>query len=494
MDSTDQFQNFLDECDRQLKSGNINHVQSKIQQMQFSQIPRDFRQNFAKICRRAALISDGLRVLHPIIRQEKLSDVPATEGEICEYAVLLLRNGSIPEALTLLEQLDPIKTPDALLNFGYAYIAQWEYAKAADYFQQFLISGLDPYQKLIARVNLASCYVVLGKLDEALILIEETLELAQKAQSPRLTGNCYELLGQVFFWKNDFAKSRECLKQALQILGNANSYDELLIRKTESIMQALETQSAGPLIRFQKEALERKHWESVRESDLFQLKVKFEQKALDHLMFGTPHPRYRERIESLVGAPPSSTYMLGSSKKLLLDLNNGTWRGKSQIKAGQKIHQVLSVLTRDFYAPRTLGSVFSELYPDEYFNVQSSPFRIHQLIMRTRRWLEENKIPALIKSEDGTFKFSIKGEFGLIVPYGSDSVDSVSVRLKQLQHLFPNEKLFSASEAAKLLKMNLRAFQRLADVALKDNELERIGVSRSTRYFIPDISKQKKSA
>lgn len=485
-----KYKDLIDECDLLIKAGKINQVGTLIGRLNFSRVPRIWRQGLAKICRRAVLITQGLRLLQPLIRNEKPSDLPATTGEICEYAVLLLVNGSVREALELLATVDAVASPEAYMYKGFCEISQWECVKGAHSFEQFLSATKDDYSKLIARVNLASCYATSFQLEKAAGLLLETIELAEKAGAKRLVGNCWELLGQVHFWQSDFQTARKACAKALQIFGEAQSYDQLLVLKTEAVINSIEDKSLQPLIEFKRLALSRKHWNCVREADLLMVKVKFEQKNLDHIVFGTPMSMYRQRIEQVVGKAASKSYIFGSSESLLMDLQTGQFNRKKVLNAGKKNHQVLAALLKDFYVPVNRGTLFSELYPDEYFNSETSPFRINQLILRVRNWLKENNIPAEIGEDDGRYRLSITGNFGIKMALESQAIDPMSVRLQELKSLFPVGSSFSVESVRQRLGWSKSMFHRFSEWALKSGELDKSGQGRGTQYFLKTKNKE----
>ena len=492
---TDQkYQQLIRDCDQLIKSGKINQVIGIISDLIVSQVPRSARQGLAKCCRRTGLIATGLRLLHPIIRSHKILEEPVTANEVCEYSALLARNGSVYEALELLKTVDSKTAPEALLYLGQCHILNWDYAEAVEYFEKFLISTGDEYSKLIARVNLISGYIVLFRLEEATRTLGNTIELAKEAGATRLLANCFELWGQVYFWQNDFLNARLMLTKASEIFNNAQSLDQLLILKTESIMNALEENSVTPLVEFRKLAVQRKNWESVREADLFMLKVAPNQKQLDHLIFGTPRSAYRRRIEKLVGALPNENYTLGSDKGLQLNLQTGLVTGVENLPIGKKVHQVISTLNRDFYAPINLGTLFYELYPNEYFDIDSSPFRIRQAILRTRQWLQQNNIPALIQQRKGAYSFFINGEFGIKFQLNQQAVNPTEVRWQQLKEKVASGAQFTSEDICSKLGWSRTTFRRLADWACENQALKRSGVGKATTYQIVELKTYQKKA
>lgn len=471
-------------CDELMKFGKINEALSKLSELNAAKIPREYRQPLAKICRRGGKIDQGLRLLYPVIRHEGKSSEAATESEICEYAVLLSRNGLIQEAIELLNSIESPKIPEVKLYLAYCYISLWDYEKAIPYLKSFLSLEIDNYSKVIAEVNLASAYLALDQIDEADALLQRTISNARQLTATRLVGNCLELRAQARLHRGRLSEVYNDLNEAHGIFSQSTSYDELLTRKWRAIATAIETKDTTVLLEFQKEALQREHWESVRDADLFMLKIDFQQKRLNHLFFGTPLESYRQRILRKIGREPSDDFILGTPGNLELDLLSGQVTGAENLKPGQKIHQVIALLISDLYAPKSLGGLFSELYPDEHFDVNSSAFRIHQILRRTRRWLEENEIPASIEQHDGKYRFVIQGNFSIRTPRIKPQIQTQWVKWQELKLHFPGGVQFTAQEACSKLNMSRSGFHRLVEWAMKYGELRRNGHGKMTVHEV----------
>lgn len=478
------YKQFVLTCDSLIKGGQIPAVSSLISQINFAQVPRPWRQSLAKVCRRSGLINEGLRLLFPIIRNEHPLDQPASAAEICEYAVLLSRNGSSHEALGLLGKIDEIKTPEALLYRGFCQVSSWNYFDAAISFEKFLISSADEYSKLIARVNLAAAYIANLQLDQAENLLHETIKIAKEHLATRLVGNCFELRGQICFFRGNFLQAKLELNQALKIFGEGSSYDQLLIYKWQSTMESIEGKTILPILKFREEALLRKHWESVRDTDFYRLKLNFEQSTYDHLIFGTPSEFYKNRVRLAIHNQPSDQFIYGTHTGRRLNLQTGELEGLKENIQGNKIHQVLASLLKDFYVPHNLGTLFADLYPNEYFDIDSSPQRIHQLLRRTRRWLETNEVPALIEEALGSYCLKITGPFGIQMALARPQVDTYSAQWQMIVAAFPCGTMFNAKSACTKLGISRTQFHRLQSWALENSLIKISGVNKATTYQV----------
>jgi tetratricopeptide (TPR) repeat protein len=478
------YSEFLKQCDDAIRGGKVNDVIHWVHDLNLAQVPRAYAQSLAKICRRVGCTEKGLRLLQPIVRGEHYEQ-PATDGEKSEYAVLLSRNGSIDEALSLLEKTNKKLFPEAVLYQGFCQISKWEHEKAVPFFLQFLELCENPYQRLIATVNLAACYVVIARYEAAQELVDKIISSPSEKDN-RLIGNCLDLRAQIFIHRGSFEEGKADLDRASEIFKGAQTYDRLLIAKWQHFIEAKKSHSVEPISKFRSLAVERKHYESVRDSDLLSLLVEFDQKKFDHLYAGTQYPGYRCRLDRVIGALPSQSFLLGNSEGLLFDLQTGKFNRPEILNAGKKIHQIIVSLLSDFYAPRNVGSLFVDLYPDEYFDVHTSASRVRQVIRRARRYLEATGIPAQILQTSGDYRFEGDAALGIIVPMQSDELHSLSIRWLQLARQFNGS--FSASDACSALEISRSSFLRLMAWAEQEKKVNKTGVGKALRYSVVPVS------
>ena len=476
------------DCDALLKQGRVGDVAKLISEISLAKIPRQMVQPLAKICRRAGLIDQGIRLLHPLVRGANSLAEPASVAETSEYAVLLSRNGSVAEALELLSKVDPAKYPEAALYRAFCHISSWEYGEASAWLERFLASSADEYSKIIARVNLGAAYLATDRLAEAGVLLDETIRIGEASQAPRLVANSLEQKAHFWFRQDEFGKAREALARSAAILGEGG-YDRILVEKWKAIMSAIETKNLAPLAVFRQAAVEAKHFESVREADLFSLRVAGNQAVFDHLYFGTPFAGYRQWIRKHVDLEPSGSFVLGSeSPTVVMDLETGEVRGGTAgIKSGKKVHQVFAALTRDFYVPRNMGSLFHELYPSEHYDIDSSPGRVRQAIHRARKWLEACGSPANIEFVNGSYAFAIVSSFGLKVPLERGSFEANEARWKLVLSQMKSPE-FSAAEVEKALSLSRTSVLQLMQWAIDGGRAERFGAEKQTRYRLTGVS------
>lgn len=470
-----------DKCDQAIRSGAVKSVVQLLADLRPAQVPRPARQVLAKICRRAGMVKLGLRLLQPCVRGPW---VPPSAEEASEYAFLLARNGSYREACALFSTIETRTLPTVLLYWASAEIENWNYQGAIPLLEEFLTTRIDEYSKLIAKVNLAASYLAVSIHNGVEALLLDALDKARASNSKRLEGNCLEQLGQFYFQHGDMTKAKLRLEEATKILSLSGSYDHLLVQKWLAAIAAKEQGSIEPLLQFKKRAFELEHWESVREADLLCLTVVFDQNCFDHVYYGSPQPGFRDRLTKLTSASPSAVFDAGDrSARAVFDSDSAELVGRNQEshqRASRIVGRTLQGLLADLYAPLNMGALFSAIYPDEYFDVESSPARTRQALRRTRIWLRQNGIDNAIVIRNGschisTAKIAVRYHLHKKNPVADEKVLS-------LLQAFPVGREFTAEEAISRLGVSRTGLHRLFVKATELGVLDKLGCGRSTVY------------
>lgn len=481
------------QCDADIRGGQAHAAAKRLQQLNSNKVPREWRLPLANLCRRAGLLNLGMRLLTPIVHPERASHgVQATSAEIAEYGVLLHRIGATREALLTLEKVDTSLVPDALLYRSFCHFSEWEFAGATKALEAFLQQGAaTEYMQLVARVNLASAYIGESKFFAALELLKQNIEEARANKYSRLQGNCHELLAQIHLHQSDFTKARAELTTAEELLGGNQTFDQLFVKKWTAIAHGLENREVQPILQFRREALERGDWESVREADRFALKVDFDEARFMHLMFGTPFEGYRDLICKELGRSiESQAYLYGDQSAQQMNVSTGEVSDGSQIAVGTKCHQLIEVLLRDLYRPQRLGAIFAELCPSEHFDLFSSPDRVHQLLRRTRRWIEAETLPIEISEEKGFYSLKMTGPFAFLVPLRRQPVDTMNRHFQKLYSSFKTSPAFTARQARVAVSLPRTSFQNFINWAIENGHVEKLGSNRDTCYRISSTKEQ----
>ncbi len=361
---------FLTECENQIRAGRVDLVSKRLAGLNTAQVPRSLRLPFANLARRTGLIAMGLKILRPVAHPEngRLLD-GASAQELAEYGVLLQKSGAIQEALWTLDHVRVEQAPDALLYRGFCHFSRWEYAQAADILQKYVSMERRVYQRLVGSVNRAAALIVLERWEDAEAIIQEIFQFSLEGGYKRLQANGLELRAQIQVHRAQYEGARSDLTEAASILAAGHALDQLWIKKWIAILDSLQFKDTGPIELFRQQAIQRRNWESVREADHYLLKVRFDQKLFDKLLFGSPFTFFRWKLIEEHPNKHSSFYVHGSDNGIVLDLQTGCGNGGKAENPPRKVHHVLAAVARDFYRPIGIGGLFAELFPGEHFDI-----------------------------------------------------------------------------------------------------------------------------
>jgi hypothetical protein len=340
---------------------------------------------------------------------------------------------------------------------------------------------------MVGRVNLAAAWVTMDRRDQALAFLNENINQARSLSYQRLLANCFELRAQLHFHAGDYAAARADLTDAATAMGPNPSLDQFFIQKWSAVIEAFEQRDVTPLKRMREEAIQRSHWETVREADRFALKIEFSRPLFHHLMFGTPFAEYRAMVQKDYEIKLSGgTHLHGTPGGEVLELATGRF-GDGKQGPPPKVLAVLKALTRDFYRPIGVGGLFAEIFPEDYLDINSSIHRVHQLVHRARAWISENKLPFEIVADDAGYSCRFTGPFAFLVPFERQTAQVEAMRLAHLESLF-GAREFSAKEASRALEISLSSFKPVALWGIERGRLLRLGSGSATRYRIPSAA------
>jgi hypothetical protein len=486
----------LKTCEQELRAGKGARVARLLEGLNVARLAREQRLPLANVARRAGLTLLGLRLLGPVMHRDRNRwRTQPTSQELAEYAVLLQKCGANHEALQTLNLVDAGAVKEVHLYRSFCHFHRWDHAKAVPELKAYLECDLEPYARLVGQINLAVAHLYSSELEIADALLEQTLAAAAAGSYSRILGNGYELRAQTAVYRGDLSSASRYLEMARTQFDDEATFDQMFIRLWSAAIADSRAGRVEELRKFRADALAGGFWECAREADLFSLKIEFRRELFEHLIFGTPHSGGRAYICRQLGCFPQSTsYTYGEAGAPCFDLRSGKMTdGRETLNAGKKTHQLLDILLRDLYSPYRIGGLFAELYPKEYFDIETSPDRVHQVLRRARRWLDSARIPVEITGVDGTYRLQIHGRFAFQLPLHRLPRNSMQLQFERLSERF-GEKLFSASEAREALGIRITSFNRLLTWALENGLLERSGRSTSTRYARTPLAKIKVAA
>lgn len=475
-------------CDQHLKKGEIRQAREILLNLNPSQIPVRFRGALATLCRRSGLVNLGLKILTPkglYDREHWLKTVSPSEA--AEYGVLIQRHGSVRGSLSILKNIKPESFPEVLLFQSFCHVARWEHSEAVQLLEEYLQFPLNEYSKLVAEVNLASAQVGAGLYEDAERLLFRILRTTQSAGNNRLRANGFEILSRLYLHQEEWEKAEQQIAEAAIFLKGSPSVDSFLIRKAKALVTAKKTQDLHHLDNVYEEAVSRRDWESVRDLDFQRLSITWSEELFNKLYFGTPFKKYREKLlDAFSDVSPGKFYEYGSKELPLLDIRNGLLNGKLLTKKGGLVHRTLQIMTKDFYRDTSVADLFVQLYPDEYFDIFTSPSKVHQAVRQTKIALKKSGIinPEPFEENNGSY-FLKTHDFRIRVSDDLEILDWYFIHLEKVQNKLRKNKALSASEIMELLNIKKSPYWRFMRWATENNYLVALGKGPSKRYILP---------
>ena len=475
------------EMDQQIRQGGRHAVRMRLLAYQKQRVPRPYWAQFAELARRVDAPLLALQILRSVVRPLQPLQPPASIQEQATYAAALLRVDAIPEAKEILGSLSPANNPEVLLYRSFAHFAEWDHRKAIPHLRQYIQHvQLSDYQRLVGRVNLALAFVIEMRAPEAELLLNELLRETAQAGHHLLHGNCLELTAQLHLFLRQFPDTEKNLNLANQSLARAGREFALLLEKWRAILDLLRSPGSSSLDRLERiraSAVEAKEWEIVRDCDLYRMIAFRDENLFVHLSFGTRYLGFHRRMLALCvhefDLPNQYKFSSGSSAKNGYDLFKGVEiSARGRIARTHRVHQTLDCLTQDFYRPHSLGQLFSNLYPTEYFNPLSSRNRVAQSLYVLRRWFQTHQIPVTVEALSLQYRLAFKGPYYFLLQRTKIKSFQYAEQLQILKETWPYQS-FTKMKAERLLGSSPN---RLLKAAVKAKHLYRSGVGRGTFY------------
>jgi tetratricopeptide (TPR) repeat protein len=481
----------MQEIESLIRLGRTREAGQLLAQIPVRRLARSARAPLADLCRRTGRVTLGLKLLASTMSASRLGRTKATDQETAVYAALLLRTGAVDEAIRTLSTVDSSQAPEASLYKAFGLFARWDYETAIPHVQEYLKFITDPYARGLGEVNLAAAFVGAYRHKEAAALLDGLIPRLEEKRFDRLLGNCYQIRSTAGLEAGDFAAAERDLLAAENLVRSDATFDSFRTLKWRSILESRRTNSTGALANFRAEAFKRREWESVRDADFQMIRIDFNQTTFEKLYFGTPFPSYRETMcRVLDHACDRDSFIVGSNTGVVIDLVDGKLecdlgdkRDGAEVP-GRKMLLALAAMVADAYRPASLGHLFSEIFPGEYYDVWSSPNRVHQILRRTRRWLEMQNVPISLGETDGAYRIEIGPGVGLRLPPMRPPKDSGELVIGHLQKIYRGGELFSAREAREKLTLPETTFRRHLRWAESRGLVKKVGRGDSVCYCL----------
>lgn len=491
------WQALVDELEGAVRAGRGRDVAARIARLARRRVPRAVAALLAQLAWRSGVPLVGIRILRPLVRENRrVANEPEPE-EIAEYAQCLVRVGATSEAVALLRAIAPARLPRAWLYEASAHMSRWDYAAAYPLVVSYAKApGLTAYQRLVGKINVAACLVCLDRHLEAEVLLRDLLHELSLRRHFLLYGNALELAAQSFALRGKWRDVEAYVDRALATLAAAGTRDVLYARKWRAIARLLrrrgEPDAARELQIVRAEAIAAGDGESVRQCDEFEAVMRGDATLLARVYFGTPHEPFRARIARAGKVPDEALLTPGEVARAMpgtrpptpvFDLSTGTWRGRATpLRPGGLLLRLLAALASDAYVAARPAAIHQAIYPGEWFHPESSPFRIYEAMKRLRQALEEEGIPLAIVSRDGAYRLEATGPCAL--RYRREArLERWAEAIERIRALWTTRP-FSVSEASARLGLNPRTVLRWLDEAREAGAVERLGRGRALRFAV----------
>lgn len=448
------------------------------------------RPQLARLANRNHAYVLALRILHPIIRDDREGTAQAGNEALNIYATSLMWIGALEEAQECLHRIKG--STDALLTEAFVHFARWDYQKSMPVLLKYLNSStISPYQKLVGQINLLAALIAVGNLKQAKEVFEPLeVELKSNPNYKLLYGNCLELRSQIAILENSYDTALIFLADSEKCLADQPGRYLLYVNKWRALAQLgispNNPEARQALLKVKAEATDIKNWETIRDCDFHLARLDQDHQSLQRILLGTPYQGYHERVQSLFGISVAESKNLEYSpaqpgikpERIGLDLN----KISDNTFLNSTSWPLLQVMTKDIYKPPRMGVVFSSLYRKENFDPFTSPQRVRNSIFRFNDWAEENQCELKIRIENGDFRFIGPKEIGIVSTQRERPLESWQAALKVFKEQ-NNSKSFTTAELAKNLGVTPRSALYILQKAMASKKIQKIGSGKSSRYI-----------
>lgn len=482
----DTYANSLNEIEELIKNSEFESAQRRLLALRKKKVPADFLLRFSHLARRAELPSLGITTLSPAVHPRGRKKIIGSDEHVVEYAACLIRVGACREANKLLSSKNLDSNLEALFFRAGLHVKEWNYSQAVPLFREYVEkTATSPYTCSIGRINLALSLVFEEKYDEAALLINEVLTTDGNAKWKLVKGNAYRILGGLEFYRGNYEFALNAFHHAHKIFVDSKSIDHFLIKKWVHLTNYFLSKGSKPsLAEVQKnreEAVQRQHWESVRDID-YQLAVfHHDDELLLKVYFGTPFEGFRKRLLKRVPdlvVPETYQWRIGEKLKGKVVRFSEKDLG---LKPGLSLYRLYLALTSDFYRSITAVELFEKTFPEDFYIPGSAEQRVYQVISRLRREFSKS-IPLTIDSNDHPFRLVATGPIEIQVIQGNAATKKqYNHRLEQIKEQVRGTP-FSSAFVAEQLNLARRSANELVAEALKEGQILQIGAGNRTRY------------
>lgn len=478
------------EIDQWIKQGQLDQAKQALNGIDPRALSRSEVVDYCALLRRAGLILKALEVLHPVIYPKGRKIVQAHESEKLEYASSLVRLEIFTEAERILQTVTVHSHPEVLIRRSFIRIAYWDYEQANHLLMNYIEHPkAQPYEKLIAQVNLLQGLVSLEKTQEARELLRSLIQNLDAEKNKFLLSAVYEFAAELERINKDYKSALGWIEKAKVLLRDSKSIDGFLLRKQEALVLCYSPRGQKHiplLLELQKEAQQIKQYESFRDLDLHLALLTQDLSRLNKVYWGSSSEFFKQRVLNLATAQrlkvQTDSYQFKKNKGVCFDLQSGNMKSlaasqsPTSMKSQQAVHRLLRTFLCEFYKPLQLMDLFNGVFPNEIFFPQSSADKMYQLLKRARQFLKNSDLPLTIHYQKKNYKLKIEGNFTLTA-----GISFSAPWEKQLRDQFKHKR-FQVEETMQLWSCSYRTAMRRLQTMKQQNKLIKVGETRAAHF------------
>ena len=486
---------YLERIRSALTRGDQDEAIEILDRLPASKLKREDRLPLALTALRLLKRERGLEILYPIMRAKgRLRGIPPTAREIAVYGSLLSEANRYHEAQRWLRRLPEPRPALAELAMAWTHFKCWEWEKAIAPLQRLLAeSGLTADERLRTQIRLGIAQLHGAEdVPAGRAALLECVAEAQRQGNATQLGAAHWMLAQCAYFQGDWAEARKQLA-----LGLNSPFDprepryrlhdeqwELLIELGETGSAECAARLDGLIVRMR----EAGYWDLARDCEYYLIVARRDRARALRLYFSTSLEGMRRKLLRALGMsaselPAHFDLQLGEgAAPEPLELATGECAAaQSLLKPGQLSHRLLSALSSDFTVPLTGLELHDRVFPDEYFNPDTSLHRLGEAVRRLRSWLAENRLPLRVENVAGRYRLT--GAPSVVIRLRQAPLSPTRAQVERLERRFGGG-FFSSVEAARHLGVSRNSALGAFRKALAEGLLSRQGQGPSARYRV----------
>jgi DNA-binding transcriptional ArsR family regulator len=457
-----------------------------------------------RFLRRTGQPLEALKIISPKLAVKRMTETHRALW--LEYADCMTRFNAVTTSMRILNLPELREGALVPLYRAFAHMHSWAYAEAEAELKKFLRSSTQSdYNHWIGQVNLLACQIALDQFTLAAKTLPELEEHLKKFGYRRLLYNVYELKVQLLTLSGEQGKIKQ-VNQSIQHLElkGLGAIDELYLLKWKAVHLLGENKAKGlaELRSLRRRAAGNSYSELARDLDYNVAVVCQDERLLRHLFFGTPHAGFRNKpalTHAFPAEKPNKTYLLKLSSTQTSPSGGASVKKTPAHGLSQEAlradctpltFRLLSALLVDFYRTPNIVELFERTYPDAYFNPESSPLMIHQLLHRFREQEQAGRGRFEVIFADSTYQLLSKDSqcLELSQPFWQ-SIHQTNIESNALAAIENFGAQFTAVELAQALNQPLRTTQLHLKQLTEDGIVRRLGHARRTVYELIEKTK-----